>query len=400
MRISKIQENISINNKYQAQNCQNKYTNQSNNQTYSQIPTNFKYNNIIHFSGLSHRIEPNFVQNIVIGGSKQDTCLIDDVDADIYKKMSDTRKARYRKIFQNFYSDSRINRSEMFDRKNVCLPLNNEYTLEKFIQASKMYLRYKDHQILCLGRSPKWFLDCAVEMKDGLPPYKFVPFSKYWFQKNPRTGLKRLNDMAPTLEEEAAFKKYLLHKRLDPESIVKNMQETGKETIITDYICTGKGVCSFLDLMGRFAEEQGVLEEFSKSIKIVGIGSMDYMEELNPYAEEISMPRAPIPDILKPYENNIKQIFHNLEYGMFSDMLLNQNTNECRSTYWPHDAWTVYNPDRFRTGMVNTSQIKKLAEKFDGKEKYYTSYTPAMRDYRNLVRFRILDGLNERGLLK
>lgn len=87
---------------------------------------------------------------------------------------------------------------------------------------------------------------------------------------------------------------------------------------------------------------------------------------------------------------------------MFREMLINQNTNECRSTYYPHETWTVYNPDRFKTGLVtDIKKVKsKLKELKESGEKSMSSFSPAMYDFRNLLNFRILDGLNERGLLK
>lgn len=84
------------------------------------------------------------------------------------------------------------------------------------------------------------------------------------------------------------------------------------------------------------------------------------------------------------------------------DMLINQNTNECRSTYYPHTAWTLYNPDTFKTGMVrDMKKIEAVAKELKDvtTPKAVSSFSPAMRDYRNLLNFRILDGLAKRGLL-
>ena len=87
---------------------------------------------------------------------------------------------------------------------------------------------------------------------------------------------------------------------------------------------------------------------------------------------------------------------------MFNEMLINQNTNECRSTYYPHDAWTLYKPDQFKTGLVtDMKKVKsKLKELKDSGQKSMSSFSPAMYDYRNLLNFRILDALDSRGMLK
>lgn len=87
---------------------------------------------------------------------------------------------------------------------------------------------------------------------------------------------------------------------------------------------------------------------------------------------------------------------------MFKEMLINQNTNECRSTYYPHETWTVYKPDKFKTGLIkDMKKVKEMVKELKSSgEKSMSSFTPAMYDYRNLLNFRILDALNERGLLK
>ncbi len=79
-------------------------------------------------------------------------------------------------------------------------------------------------------------------------------------------------------------------------------------------------------------------------------------------------------------------------------MLINQNTNECRSTYYPHEAWTVYQPDRFKTGFIkDMKKVKEIVQTLGGKDLAF--FNPAMKDYRNLLNFRILDGFNQRNLL-
>lgn len=178
------------------------------------------------------------------------------------------------------------------------------------------------------------------------------------------------------------------------------MKETGHKTVITDYICTGKGCTSFLEILGEYAKDLGILEEFSKSIQIVGIGSMDYMKELNPYAEEIDVPRVCMPQFLQPYSRNIKQEYYNMDYTIFREMLLNQNTNECHSTYYPHDAWTVYKPDRFKTGLIkDMKKVREVRDQLKGFDKI-SHFSPAMFDYSNLLNFWILDNLNKRDMLK
>ena len=341
-----------------------------------------------------------YTSNINFRSIYQAEKTVPDIDFDDYKVMSDVTKERYRKIYKSFQINKSINKEDLVDQKYKSLPLQSEAKLEKFFEISKEYLKYKDQSILCLGRSPKWFLNAALWMQDGIDHYKFVAFSKYWYTPDKEEGARKIQRMAPTEEEETAYKKYLKSIKADPKGIVNEAKKTGKRIIITDYVCTGKGMCSFLDLLGRFAEEQGVLKEFANSIEIVGIGSMDYMEHLNPYAEYIPTPSVPLPQVLWPYYNKIPQHFHDMDYEVFEEMLLNQNTNECRSTYYPHDAWTLYKPHQFKTGLIKDLKKVKDLIKRSKTDKCTTSFKPAMADYRNLLNFRILDGLNKRGILK
>lgn len=321
-----------------------------------------------------------------------------------YQAMSNTTKRRFRKKYDTFLKT--VDQSKLAEPQKY-MPLRTEHTMKAFIDTAKFYSQFKDRQIICLGRSPKWFLNAAKWMENGIEDYTFVAFSKFWFLPDYAEGVRKVDKWAPTEKEEAAYRKYLKRIQADPESIVKRYQETGKKAIITDYIQTGKGMSSFLDVMGRYADDLGILDEFANSIEIVGIGSMAFTEEKYPGEEELSTPCVYMPPILQPYNNKIKQSFHDLDYSMFKDMLYDQNVNECRSTYYPHSAWTLYKPDRFKTGLIH--DMKKVhALKKELREKAgenhanacLSSFTPEMFDYRNLVNFHILDEMNKAGVLK
>lgn len=342
----------------------------------------------------------NTLYNISFNGWTNPNRLVGDVDLESYYIMTDKSKERYRKLYDTFSTSEEIEQKQLFDKTTKLLPLKNEKTMDKFIEMSQKYLKYKDQPIICLGRSPKWFLNTAFWMKDGLSDYNFAAFSGYWYRPTGHNQVKMIQSDAPTPEEEAAYRKYLDRIGVTPQKIVETMKNEGKKTVITDYICSGKGACSFLDILSRYADEQGILEDFANSIQIVAIGSMDYMETLDPYADSISIPKVPMPPLLKPYEKNIKQEFYNMDYNLFEEMLLNRNTNECRSSYYPHNAWTVYSPDEVKTGLVHDmSAVKKLKEKLED-EKYVTNFSAPMQDYRNLLNFRILDYLNSKDMLR
>lgn len=324
------------------------------------------------------------------------------IDYEEYSAMSEMTKKRFRKRYNNFKDDKLINKADLVDQKYPLMPLQSEKEMDNFIKIASVYNQYKGHPIICLGRSPKWFLNASLWMKDGIDDYKFVAFSRYWYTPDYELGVRRLNYSAPEDDEVAAYKKYLKRIKADPKSLVEESEKKGKKIILTDYICSGKGASSFLEIMGDYAEEQGVLERFAKNLKIVGIGSMEYMEELAGEHGEISVPKVYMPEKLLPYSMFIKQEYHDMDYFMFTNMLLNQNANECRSTYYPHNAWTLYKPDQFKTGLItDMKQVKEMLKRMKGMgEKSMSSFTPAMYDYRNLLNFRILDALHTRKILK
>ncbi len=393
MQVNRVQANYSstIGLQNRVNNNNSKSLNNVQHQDYQtspfkKLPLNFKYNAPISFSGFSDV-----------------NATVPDIEFEEYNAMTDTTKKRIKKRYEKFFSDKSINKNELYDTQHFqYMPLNTEQKFDDFVKFSSLYNDFKDRRIISIGRSPKWFLNTSVWMKDGIDGYDFAAFSGNWFRRDPKWGIIPVKTAMPTEKEYKAYTRYLKQKGLDPLSIVKDAEKTGKRIIYTDYVQTGRGVSSFLDIMSRFAEEQGVLEKFSKSIEIIGIGSLEYNEMLNPYEEYVETPEVLYPERLKPYEKNIKQKFYSMPADIQVDMLINQNTNECRSTYYPHTAWTLYNPDTFKTGMVrDMKKIEAVAKELKDvtTPKAVSSFSPAMRDYRNLLNFRILDGLAKRGLL-
>jgi hypothetical protein len=153
--------------------------------------------------------------------------------------MSENQKKILRKKYAAFDKKMLAEKEDLIDKKFAYLPLRNEATMDEFIKTAKIYTKYKDQPIFCLGRSPKWFLNAALWMKDGIDDYKFVAFSKNWFDEDKKEGVKRNIHNEPTPEEKNAYFKYLKRIKADPKSIVEHMNETGKKTVITDYIDTG-----------------------------------------------------------------------------------------------------------------------------------------------------------------
>ena len=216
---------------------------------------------------------------------------VPDIDYFIYNNFSENMKKFLRKKCEDF--NKKVKTSELENVKKKYLPLMDDKTMKQFIDVCNVYCGLKNEPILCLGRSPKWFLNTALWMKDGIDDYKFVAFSKFWYRHS-SDGIKRMDSMAPTKDE-------------------------------------------------------------------------------------------------------IKQEFHNMPLRVFEQMLINENTNECRATYYPHETWTIYQPNRFKTGLLTEKKLEELRKKCP---RSMNNFSPAMRDYRNLLNFRILDYLNENGLLR
>ena len=333
--------------------------------------------------------------NIYFEANKHKSQTIPDVDYFKYKSMSPSGKQFLRKKCAEF--ERNIDPAELTNTDKCYLPLLDDNVMEQFIDVCKIYKDLKDEPILCLGRSPKWFLNGALWMKDGIDDYKFIAFSESWYRKDSYDNLVKIKRAEPTAEEKKAYKRYLRTMRATPQHIVDVHNKTGKKIVITDYLNSGKGACSFLDLMSEFAEEDGILDEFANSIRIVGIGCMEYRSKFYHEDEEISYPRVPLPERLWPYERTIEQKYHDMPIEVFEQMLTNENTNECRSTFYPHRTWTVYKPYNVKTGQIGQKKIDELKEKAP---RSMNNFNPTMRDYRNLLNFRILDYMEQNGILR
>ena len=227
-----------------------------------------------------------YINNISFSAQEMQSKRVTDIDYFKYKNMSPHMKKILRKKCVEFNKD--VNASELHNDEKINLPLMNDKVMKDFIKVCDLYRELKNEPILCLGRSPKWFLNTALWMKDGIEDYKFVAFSKNWYRTD-KYGLVRMDRYAPTPEEKKAYKRYLKSIQADPKHIVDVHNKTGKKIVITDYIDSGKGACSFLDLMSEYAEEDGILEEFANSIRIFGIGCLEHTEKRFYDDEEISI---------------------------------------------------------------------------------------------------------------
>lgn len=365
-------------------------------------PVGLVANNFVRgrYSALNHFNPSVCSLNFSFKGQPSGARIVDNIEHEDYIKYTPEQKERLREKYNKFYE--LVDLDQLFVKRKPglnFLPLKNNDDMADFVNLSSDYNAFRKNKIICVGRSPKWFLNTSIWMKGGIEDYSLAAFSSNWYHRNmlglgPK--LYRDNDKAPTEMQANAYKRYMRGIKCDPVSLIKRAQKSGRPIIITDYIHSGAGLTSYLDLMSKFAEDAGVLDEFAKSIELFTMGSLEYIDDLG-YDSWYSIPRVILPERLEPYSNDIKQHFHNMSASVLKSILIDKNTNECRSTYYPPVAWTVYNPMKYRTGLISDERLKEMPRVKDG---IINNYTNAMRDYRNLMNFRILDYLYTNGLLK
>ena len=156
---------------------------------FKKLPLNFKYNAPISFSGFSDV-----------------NATVPDIEFEEYNAMTDTTKKRIKKRYEKFFSDKSINKNELYDTQHFqYMPLNTEQKFDEFVKFSSLYNDFKDRRIISIGRSPKWFLNTSVWMKDGIDGYDFAAFSGNWFRRDPEWGIIPVKTAMPTEKEYKAY---------------------------------------------------------------------------------------------------------------------------------------------------------------------------------------------------
>ena len=327
---------------------------------------------------------------------------------------------------------SKINNSEKFKENVEALKVLSNYTWCTHNKRAELYLGDGDFHIYVENEQPKIgirFIGDTVqeiqgEKNDGNIPYKYATsvldhINGKKLSLNAKSSMEKLkfmvkdievvkNDLSEAIKNNDAEEifKYLGYIKNDTKqkssqgfiSKIKNIIFPNKEK---EKIASEGLTLDFYKQPGSFSKFSHKSIYGNMTFDDLGIGSMEYLEKFHYEDEEISTPEVMMPEKLKKYKNNIKQEYHDLSYPMFEQMLLNQNTNECRSSYYPHQAWTVYQPDRFKTGLIKDfNKVDKLAEQHQMPHKTFNNFRAEMGDFRNYLRFRILNGLQKRHLLK
>ena len=218
MKIQNVFANYSSQNKINFSQNINSETNK-NTIKQNQYPTQ---SNLLNYKYYQNKL--NFLS---FEGDNRNTRRVPDIDYFEYKSLSSNMKQILRKKCIEFNKD--VNLDELKNEKKAYLPLMDDRIMEEFLKVCDLYRGLKDEPILCLGRSPKWFLNTALWMKDGIDDYKFVAFSKNWYRYDRNEGLIRMDRYAPTPEEKRAYKRYLKGIQADPQHIVNVHKKTGKK---------------------------------------------------------------------------------------------------------------------------------------------------------------------------
>lgn len=127
-------------------------------------------------NSLANVSEPRYFRipnSVLFTGEANTRQRIIDVDFYSYRNLRLGQRQILRKQYNNF--ENLVNVEELAAPKNPKLPLKSDVAMKHYIDVCKKYTEFKNDPILCLGRSPKWFLSGAYWMRDGLykkPPYK------------------------------------------------------------------------------------------------------------------------------------------------------------------------------------------------------------------------------------
>ena len=138
--------------------------------------------------------------------------LIGDIEFEDYGVLVDKEKEYIRHLYSNFYSLTDVNELHFKrDKNSDHLPLSNDRDMDDFLRIAKGYNKYREHKIICVGRSPKWFLNTSIWMKDGIENYSFAAFSDNWYHRDRfGVGPKQYKDekKMPTEIEYRMYKRF------------------------------------------------------------------------------------------------------------------------------------------------------------------------------------------------
>jgi len=189
-----------------------------------------------------------------------------------YKGLSDEDKQKLRDRFFEVFEPEANRR---------VYPLIKDEKVRALIDASRELLqKYPGEKIIAFGRSPLWFVESAkiIEIsaagedptrKLAAERFGYVAFSGRPFASVPFATQKQIAD----------YHEYLKNTGFDPVSIVNR----NEKTVIVEYVLT-KGIVlsSFLDILMRLADKQGVPQEKLKDKIVLHIIQEDTLKNTAP----------------------------------------------------------------------------------------------------------------------
>lgn len=147
---------------------------------------------------------------------------------------------------------------------------------------------FPNSQVYSVGQSLGWIIE-AIKMMNTFRPtrstFQHIPFSKSFltdgesdsesdedaYFRTPGIFTYKSRDM-PTDEEQNNYRLFLQSHGLDPENILSRYENSGRQTVILDYINSGCGIASFLYFLRKWAKEKNV--DLTNALRVVVLTDM------------------------------------------------------------------------------------------------------------------------------
>jgi len=244
-------------------------------------------------------------------------------------------------------------------------PLTKDPLTEQLVtSAQTLSSTYPNDKIVALGRSPLWFVETARLLEGSPERYEYVAFSGRWYergQEKNRFGFEssgsaalRPGPVGPNSVQIQAYRTYLSNLGLDPIAIVRNAEEKGRKTIVVEYTQFGESLMSFLSVLSDWAEEQGLGARLRAAV-VVHVLQDPVLKKI-PYLAGFQLERQIVDhELVRNLANS----------DAFEDSL---------GVHYPYWKWTEFVPASLGAGTISRNAA--------------------------LVRFRVMDFLAQKGLLK
>lgn len=137
--------------------------------------------------------------------------------------------------------------------------------------AIDFFNQFPNTDLYFLGQSLAWIgkvMEIINKFTPSTTTIHYVPFSGSFLQLEEASNSFIINhDNFPSEEEIKSYQSFLRVLGLAPKTIISRFEETGRRTVIADYIFEGKGMASFLYILKKWEEKKSV--DFGNSLGVV-----------------------------------------------------------------------------------------------------------------------------------